>query len=100
MTDDTLDPMPELLKRHTPAQQLALDERTYAAYTGEQLDAICGDIPMTQELFESILHVCLDTDNLNECFEVLHDYPRHKQVLWEKLTGSKEIRLDNEKGNR
>lgn len=45
------------------------------SYTKEQLSALCGDIPMTLELFAELLDVCVSLNDVDEFFALCGDYP-------------------------
>lgn len=45
------------------------------SYTRAQLSALCGEIPMTLELFTELLEVCISADDVDEFFALCDDYP-------------------------
>ena len=61
-------------------------------FTEEQWKALCGEIPMTQELYNTCLSVCAKSRDV-EYFCIIQDgYPEYKEgydVYLEEITGRK-----------
>lgn len=60
-------------------------------HTKEQLSALCGDIPMTIELFEEILGICIDTDDIDGFFALCDDYPQLFQEHYKQMQEELEV---------
>lgn len=54
-------------------------------YTKEQLSALCGEIPMTLELFSEILEICVSMEDMDEFFALCDEYPRLSQEHFKSM---------------
>lgn len=54
-------------------------------WSDQEWDALCGEIPMTQELFEFCLNACAEAGNFPEFLELFERFPGYGRVWAEDL---------------
>ncbi len=54
-------------------------------YTKEQLSALCGEIPMTLDLFSEILEICVSMEDMDEFFALCDEYPHLSQEHFKSM---------------
>ena len=64
---------------------MAIMKNLLEAYTEEQKVALCGDIPMTQELFCSCLKTCADCGAVSAFFDLFEQYPEPGKIWIDQL---------------
>ena len=71
--------------------------RTLNALSYEELDAIAGEIEMTEDMFEHCLLTCIHTDNFHLFEDIWSDFPDLNAVIalkvYEALNGCEMLRF-------
>lgn len=52
-----------------------MEDDTLPPFSERQWDALCGDIEMTQELYNEILDLCCENANFAEYYEIRQNFP-------------------------
>lgn len=71
--------------------------RTLNALSYEELDAIGGEVEMTEDMFEHCLFTCIHTDNFHLFEDIWSDFPNLNAVIalraYEVLNGSEMLKF-------
>lgn len=65
------------------------------AYSEEQLAAVERQIPMTQEIYEECLDICIRLSAQHELFRLMREYPEFLKAAGEHFLEEASIRQDS-----
>lgn len=71
-----------------------VDQRLYRSiqavgnYSAMQLDALCGNSPMTMSLLRSCLDTCVKSGNTEDIFAILQQFPELAEAYFKALNRS------------
>lgn len=75
-------------RKYTVDQRLYRSIQAMGNYSTMQLDALCGNSPMTMSLLRSCLDTCVKSGNTEDIFTILQQFPELAEAYFKVLNRS------------